>query len=183
MFAQLVELLTFHRHPEEPQCSYDPIEGLTLADSINPGEKIRQLEEQIGKLDPSRLAKASCLISSFKAELKRKLQEAGIANSPSPSDYPNGRGHSPAEKRLSSLAAPAHNRPDIALPRAGLDVARLGSTSPTSLPRSRTSSPDMNGQGTESLLSLFAFGWNPDLPDPAEMRRLSETFLLFEIRR
>lgn len=34
-------------HPEEPQCSYDPIEGLTLAESINPADKIRQLEEQI----------------------------------------------------------------------------------------------------------------------------------------
>ncbi|KAL5495283.1 hypothetical protein ACEPAI_746 [Sanghuangporus weigelae] len=148
-----------YAHPEEPQCSYDPIEGLTLADSINPGEKIRQLEEQI-------------------AELKRKLQEAGIASSPSPSEFPNGRSHSPAEKRLSSLAPPQFDRPDITLPRAGLDVARLGSTSPSSLPRSQTSSPDTNGQGTESILSLFAFGWNPDLPDPAEMRRLIEVFFL-----
>ena len=42
-----------NRHPEEPQCSYDPIEGLTLADSVNPAEKIRQLEEQIGTAFPT----------------------------------------------------------------------------------------------------------------------------------
>ncbi|THH11119.1 hypothetical protein EW145_g858 [Phellinidium pouzarii] len=163
-----------HEHPEGPQCSYDPIEGLTLSDSINPGEKIRQLEEQI-------------------AELKRKLQEAGIANSPTPSEFLNGARSSPAERRLSSLAPPSYTvisspelvvpapRSDISLPRGGLDVARsLRSTSPASLPRSTTSSPDMNGQGPESLLSLFAYGWNPDLPGPAEMRRIIEAFFTFD---
>lgn len=52
--SNLIIFLTYdakpqrNRHPTEPQCSYDPIEGLTLSDSANPGEKIRQLEEQIG---------------------------------------------------------------------------------------------------------------------------------------
>ena len=36
-----------HSHPEEPQCSYDPVEGLTLADSANAAEKIRRLEEEV----------------------------------------------------------------------------------------------------------------------------------------
>lgn len=35
------------RHPAEPQCSYDPVEGLTLAPETDPMEKIRLLEEQI----------------------------------------------------------------------------------------------------------------------------------------
>lgn len=39
-----------HRHPTEPQCSYDPVEGLTLAPETDPLEKIRQLEEQISAL-------------------------------------------------------------------------------------------------------------------------------------
>ncbi|KAI5124715.1 hypothetical protein M0805_004321 [Coniferiporia weirii] len=163
-----------YAHPEEPQCSYDPIEGLTLSDSVNPGEKVRQLEEQI-------------------VELKQRLQEAGIASSPSPSDFSNGTRPSPAERRLSSLAPPSYTitspsdppilapRSDISLPRGGLDVASsLRSTSPTSLPRSTTSSPDMNGQGAESLLSLFAYGWNPDLPGPSEMRRIIEVFFTFD---
>lgn len=116
-------------------------------------------------------------------DLKLKLQEAGIANSPTPSDYSNGVRASPAERRLSSLAPPSytvspvperrHPRPDITLPRAGLDVASpLRSTSPGTLQHNAVSSPDLNGVGAESILSLFAYGWNPDLPGPAEMRHL-----------
>lgn len=36
-----------YRHPTEPQCSYDPVEGLTLAPDTDPLEKIKQLEDQI----------------------------------------------------------------------------------------------------------------------------------------
>jgi hypothetical protein len=45
-------------HPTEPQCSYDPVEGLPLAADADPIEKIRELEEQVGALlcnHPSRL--------------------------------------------------------------------------------------------------------------------------------
>jgi hypothetical protein len=38
----------YPRHPSEPQCSYDPVEGLALAPEIDAMEKIRLLEEQIG---------------------------------------------------------------------------------------------------------------------------------------
>lgn len=38
---------TSSRHPPEPQCSYDPIEGLAIAPDVDPTEKIRILEEQI----------------------------------------------------------------------------------------------------------------------------------------
>ncbi|KAG2023389.1 nuclear protein [Coprinopsis cinerea AmutBmut pab1-1] len=39
-----------YAHPTEPQCSYDPIEGLTLAPDTDPIEKIKQLEDQITQL-------------------------------------------------------------------------------------------------------------------------------------
>ena len=35
-------------HPTEPQCSYDPVEGLPLAPDADPLEKIKELEEQVG---------------------------------------------------------------------------------------------------------------------------------------
>lgn len=35
-------------HPTEPQCSYDPVEGLPLAPDADPIDKIRELEEQVG---------------------------------------------------------------------------------------------------------------------------------------
>lgn len=87
--------------------------------------------------------------------------------------------------RLSSLAPPAYRitaspepigsgaRSEISLPRAGLDVHRgLRSSSPTSQPRSSTSSPDLTGGGVGEILSLFLVGWNPDLPNPAHMRHM-----------
>jgi hypothetical protein len=40
----------FYSHPTEPQCSYDPVEGLPLAADADPIEKIRELEEQVGSL-------------------------------------------------------------------------------------------------------------------------------------
>ncbi|TEB39284.1 hypothetical protein FA13DRAFT_1656590 [Coprinellus micaceus] len=39
-----------YAHPTEPQCSYDPVEGLTLAPDTDPLDKIRQLEDQIALL-------------------------------------------------------------------------------------------------------------------------------------
>lgn len=39
-----------YAHPAEPQCSYDPVEGLTLAPDTDPVEKIKQLEDQITQL-------------------------------------------------------------------------------------------------------------------------------------
>ncbi|KAI9445291.1 hypothetical protein H4582DRAFT_2108984 [Lactarius indigo] len=36
-----------YAHPTEPQCSYDPVEGLPLAPDADPLEKIKELEEQV----------------------------------------------------------------------------------------------------------------------------------------
>ncbi|KAJ7786406.1 hypothetical protein B0H16DRAFT_1490342 [Mycena metata] len=61
------------RHPTEPQCSYDPVDGLTLAPDTDPVEKIRQLEAQI-------------------AQLKNKLHErhGSRSSSPRPGSVGNG---------------------------------------------------------------------------------------------
>jgi hypothetical protein len=37
-----------NRHPTEPSCMYDPVEGLRLAPNTDPSEKIKDLEDQIG---------------------------------------------------------------------------------------------------------------------------------------
>ncbi|KAJ7070957.1 hypothetical protein C8F01DRAFT_1108482 [Mycena amicta] len=39
-----------YAHPTEPQCFYDPVDGLTLAPDTDPVDKIRQLERQIAQL-------------------------------------------------------------------------------------------------------------------------------------
>lgn len=43
-----VSLTLSPRHPTEPQCSYDPIDGLPIAPDTDPVDRIRMLEEQIG---------------------------------------------------------------------------------------------------------------------------------------
>jgi hypothetical protein len=40
-----------YAHPTEPQCSYDPVEGLALAPETDPMEKIRLLESEVGADD------------------------------------------------------------------------------------------------------------------------------------
>jgi hypothetical protein len=45
-----ITMITSRSHPTEPQCSYDPVEGLPLAADADPLEKIRELEEQVGAL-------------------------------------------------------------------------------------------------------------------------------------
>jgi len=57
-------------HPAEPQCSYDPVEGLTLAPDTDPLEKIKQLEDQICEQS---LTETRCTISNhlcYKRNLK-----------------------------------------------------------------------------------------------------------------
>ena len=43
-----VTIIPPRSHPTEPQCSYDPVEGLPLAADSDPLDKIRELEEQVG---------------------------------------------------------------------------------------------------------------------------------------
>ena len=44
---RVLGLIRSTSHPTEPQCSYDPVEGLPIAANIDPTERIRQLEDQI----------------------------------------------------------------------------------------------------------------------------------------
>lgn len=128
-----------------------------------------------------------------KADLKHRLQEVGGAHAQPANEAPFSNHSSPAAARLASLApqsfivtspermasAPPLPRQEISLPRAGLDVtSSIRSTSPASQPRSSTSSPEIQGGGPEALLKLIAHGWNPDLPDPMEMRRMQVVLLL-----
>ncbi len=48
VFRPYLTYRPFSSHPSEPQCSYDPVEGLPLAADADPIEKIRELEEQVG---------------------------------------------------------------------------------------------------------------------------------------
>ncbi len=80
-------LITEHNtsHPTEPQCSYDPVEGLTLARDTDPLEKIKDLEDQICKNSWSRvfsLLELSFFIFSSHVERPAILQAIGFISIP-----------------------------------------------------------------------------------------------------
>ncbi|KAK7463678.1 hypothetical protein VKT23_007021 [Stygiomarasmius scandens] len=109
-----------YAHPTEPQCSYDPVEGLTLAPDADPAERIRQLEEQI-------------------AALKGQLNDQ--------SNSQNGDSPSQAESNaLSPPSRPPSELKGIALPRASLVLDsqfRNDSSSPELRPVTSTKDPFM----------------------------------------
>ncbi|EPQ60721.1 hypothetical protein GLOTRDRAFT_68601 [Gloeophyllum trabeum ATCC 11539] len=165
-------------HPTEPQCSYDPVEGLPLAPEIDPAERIRQLEEEV-------------------VRLKRRLSEGGLretsnfaASSLSPSHSPrvlHGRPRSSLSRAsnggmtpdMSALAGPS----GIALPHASLNmISSIPSGSPDMSIRSDSGSPELRTvrcrglSSAESLTDLIHAGWNPDLPEPPLLTHYVETF-------
>ncbi len=110
-------------HPSEPQCSYDPIEGLTLSESVNPAERIRQLEEQVGKRShqcSSYLEASADPIVLLKAALKFQLQDNGIVESLDLPQVSQIARLVPNDNRLLLLL----NMQSESLPRARLEIYR-----------------------------------------------------------
>ncbi|KAF5377434.1 hypothetical protein D9615_005321 [Tricholomella constricta] len=153
-----------YAHPSEPQCSYDPVEGLTLAPDTDPLEKIKQLEEQI-------------------SHLKTRLYEQEmVSRSISPNQLPSNplftSSVSPPSisSRLSDIGG-------ISLPHASLSMMNLvAPESPESRFRSQSRTPENTlankqpGTAIDPLMDLLFLGWNSDLPDPAALNHYIEIF-------
>ncbi|KAF9015259.1 hypothetical protein BDQ17DRAFT_1340748 [Cyathus striatus] len=141
-----------YAHPTEPQCSYDPVEGLKLAPETDPVEKIRQLEDEI-------------------SQLKTRLQEQIATRSASPN-----QGSSVNQATRGTL-----QEGGITLPHASLAIMNLiGSESPELRFRSESGSPELLNSGRKSsndpFMDLLFSGWNPDLPDPATLNHYIDIF-------
>ncbi|KAK0465077.1 uncharacterized protein EV420DRAFT_937214 [Desarmillaria tabescens] len=144
-----------YAHPSEPQCSYDPVEGLTLAPDTDPLERIRQLENQI-------------------SQLKTKLYEQQTAP----------RSISPTQSSLlnttpTDIPRPLSNGGGISLPHASL-MNLISTDSPESRFRSESGSPQLlpvaSKLPTDPFMELLFTGWNPDLPDPATLNHYIDVF-------
>ncbi|KAF5375241.1 hypothetical protein D9758_000188 [Tetrapyrgos nigripes] len=136
-----------YAHPTEPQCSYDPVEGLTLAPDADPVERIRQLEEQIANL---------------KTQLNDQQAGASPSNSQSQAEGSN--------KSRSISPRPSSEVKGISLPRAALVLDpqfRNDSSSPELRPVTSAKDP---------FMELLFIGWNTDLPDPATMNHYIDVF-------
>ncbi|KAL0951067.1 hypothetical protein HGRIS_007805 [Hohenbuehelia grisea] len=145
-----------YAHPSEPQCSYDPVEGLTLSPDTNPVEKIKQLEEEV-------------------SQLKNRLLEQELASrSVSPNRHPSLH---------SQLASSSTDTPGITLPHVSLNESMMNlmsADSPGSVARSENGSPDLQSStpqsGTVPYMDLLFSGWNPDLPDPSVLNHYIDIF-------
>ncbi|KAF8912753.1 hypothetical protein CPB84DRAFT_1885361 [Gymnopilus junonius] len=143
-----------YAHPTEPQCSYDPVDGLRLAPDTDPVEKIKELEEQI-------------------AELKSKLYEKQTIL-PSP---PNASRSTPPSNAVGTESRQSDTG-GIALPSLNL-MTLIDPDTPDSRFRSSLS-PELQNVNVRSnadqFMDLLFSGWNPDLPDPATLNHYIDVF-------
>ena len=144
------------RHPVEPQCVYDPVDGLALAPDTDPIEKIRMLEEEVCM---SHLLRSLPRPHTSPAKLKIQLQEQ---NNNVPSTHRSQACYRPssASSSVSSRQTPLGGIPLLQNAKDGSELAlRQSCISPELHEVTDRSSAD-------TLLELIYSGWNPDLPEP-----------------
>lgn len=143
-----------YAHPVEPQCVYDPVDGLALAPDTNPLEKIRLLEEEVSKL-------------------KIQLQEQRNNGPPGLSQQPLHRlsqlrpGSASASSNLESGSQTTSSvqTPSIPYPKDLITPGHVHDSDP----RNNSNSPKFyearHKSSTDTILEIIYSGWNPDLPE------------------
>lgn len=172
------------RHPTEPQCSYDPVDGLPIAPDVDPAERMRILEEQICAYTVALgLAHMPTVTTRHfsTAQLRSQLNEARNFNSRSASPsqnllYTHHRIASAVSVATSpSSRSPTDNSPNgnagTLLHGPGDSANSVSADSPDSQLRGSTSSPEIlqatNGHvGDTIIMDMLFSGWDPDLPEP-----------------
>ncbi|KAF8481091.1 hypothetical protein DFH94DRAFT_441748 [Russula ochroleuca] len=156
-----------YAHPTEPQCSYDPVEGLPLAADADPLEKIRELEEQV-------------------AALTRKLRSQRGSMSPSRSQSPNHLrppsshliNRSPSSGTIT--LSPEFEPSGVATPTPWVETPLDRNAVPPSKTATQMGSPGMVSpqpvHHSDPLSSLIHSGWNTDLPEPAVLDHYIDVF-------
>lgn len=149
------------RHPSEPQCVYDPVDGLALAPDTDPIEKIRMLEEEV--CTPFLFYRADHQRPyTYPAKLKIQLQEQ--SNNMSPTHH-NQAHYSPGSASSSSVSN--SNSQTLTGSKSLLHSIKNGSALAL---RQDSISPELQGvtdrSSADALLELIYSGWNPDLPEP-----------------
>jgi hypothetical protein len=165
-----------YSHPAEPQCSYDPVEGLPLAPDTDPLEKIKQLENEICAAPYYILPKNTDLLTIFKpAHLKSRLyDQQGLPGSVSPNRPHSNTSNASLRDPLTHSPSAQPDVASISLPHAALSMPNVADAHTVSLrdqygnseSHALNSSP---GPGLDNFMDLLFLGWNPDLPDPATL--------------
>ncbi|EKM61148.1 uncharacterized protein PHACADRAFT_247554 [Phanerochaete carnosa HHB-10118-sp] len=158
-----------YAHPTEPQCSYDPVEGLPIAPDTDPTERIRLLEEHI-------------------SQLRNQLNETRHFRSGSASP-PQRRASSNQHISSSASVGSSGRSPTLSSPNGGssvvsptLEIASgVSMESPVSQLRGSSGSPQTlqsgGSRGNDPIMMDVLFsGWDPDLPDPEVLNHYIEVF-------
>ncbi|KAG6820117.1 hypothetical protein H0H93_005264 [Arthromyces matolae] len=154
-----IEFRHMARHPTEPPCSYDPVEGLMLAPEIDPLEKIKQLEEQI-------------------SHLKARLYEHEMASGSVSSHHLPNTLHTDVISPVSPTIRTIPDSGGLPMPHAPVSMINVaGPNETTELHfRSQSRTPEnivnttTNRQNVvDPFMDLLFLGWNSDLPDPATL--------------
>ena len=161
-----VTLTLLHSHPTEPQCFYDPVEGLKLAPHTNPLDKIKELENEIRK-GYSKIY-LTLLYDIPLVHLKSRLYEEqeALSCSSSPS-------HPPASMLMSDPIAQSRRttQPEDAttslLPVSMSMGGNNTNSHTTTGPHNQYRTLESYTPSLESFMDLLFSGWNPDLPEPA----------------
>ncbi|KAG0708958.1 hypothetical protein DFH29DRAFT_1036272 [Suillus ampliporus] len=152
-----------YAHPAEPQCVYDPVDGLALAPETDPLEKIRLLEEEVSKL-------------------KIQLQEQRNIGSSGSSQQPLRRlshlrpGSAPSSITSGSQATSSVQTPSLPYPKDRILPEHLRDSDP----RNNSNSPELYEVGhkssTDTILDIIYSGWNPDLPERNVLEHYIDVF-------
>jgi len=166
-----VTIVPSRSHPTEPQCSYDPVEGLPLAPDADPFERIKELEEQVGALLYN--GPYPIVLTSSLATLTRKLKSRRGSISPSRSRSPNHL-RPPSSHYINQSPSSVTVTLSPELEPSGIATPNQWSETPNAVPSSKsphTGSPGLvssqPGRNSDALSGLIYSGWNPDLPEPA----------------
>ncbi|KAI0691334.1 hypothetical protein BC835DRAFT_122452 [Cytidiella melzeri] len=160
-----------YAHPTEPQCSYDPIEGLPMAPDTDPADRIRMLEDQISQLR-SQLHEARNFTPRSTSPTQRLL-------------HPRQPISGMSSTRSSSVRSPPDNSPNgnglLMPPPVAVDMSSVASLdSPDSQLRGSTGSPEIlqvnTGASDPLMMEMFFSGWDADLPNPEILNHYIEIF-------
>jgi len=170
LLLHLSHVASSRRHPTEPHCSYDPVEGLPLSADADPIDRIRELEEQVG------VSIYYCPCSTAHSRVAILTRKLKSQRSPSRSVSPNHLrppshhiNHSPLSATIT--LSPGFEPSGIATtPNAWADVPLDPNAVPSSKSAIQMGSPGVASPRpphSDTLSGLIHSGWNPDLPEPA----------------
>lgn len=146
-----------YEHPAEPQCVYDPVDGLNLASDTDPVEKIRLLEEEVSKL-------------------KAQIQEQSLSG---PSLGPS-TSHQGLFRLESTHSSPASGSQLLTTTGHHSSHHTIGNPSSLTHHHFPQGSPGTNNAAhrypTDDDSGLIHTGWNTDLPEPHILDHYIEIF-------